>query len=167
MKRNNVSPGYALWTVLSDTYQIIARTRETQLARYGISAIQGRALNAILMSEEPPTPAQLSRWLVRESHTVSGLLARMEKQGLISKTRDRNRKNQIRITITEKGRKVYADSRRGSSIETIMSSLSLEDQQQLISFLMKLQNKAIREFNNVRQALPYRSDTLTHRKIGD
>lgn len=38
---------------------------------------------------------------------MSGLLDRMEKQGLVRKVNDLERKNPIRVAVTEKGEEAY------------------------------------------------------------
>lgn len=145
-----IDPYYELWKLLNETGDAIIKTRETEMAQVGISAAQGHTLFFLNAAEEPPTPAQLSRWLFRESQSVSGLLDRMERQGLIRRVKDLDRKNQVRVEITDRGRKVYRESTQRKSIERIMSSLSKEEQKQLKSSLQTLKAKASEELAMVR-----------------
>jgi len=119
----------------------MARGRE--LVQYDISPRQAAALAAIQAIGSKATPAKVSRWLCREPHTVSSLLSRMEGEGLVRKTKDLDRKNLVRITLTEKGKKAYAQSLGRESIHEIMSALSKEDRQQLSSCLEKLRDKTL------------------------
>jgi DNA-binding MarR family transcriptional regulator len=57
----------------------------------------------------------------------------------------RDRKNLVRVSITEKGQQAYHKSTRRKSIHRIISSLSEEERQKLRSCLEKLQNKAFKE----------------------
>jgi len=75
----------------------------------------------------------------------------MEKQGLVRRVRDLDRKNQVRIVITEKGQQAYNQSTRRKSIQRIMSALSDEERQQLKSFLQTLKDRALDELEMVRQ----------------
>ena len=101
-----------------------ARTRE--LFQYGITPAEAAVLVIVQAIGEKATPAEISRWLFREPHSISGLLARMEKQGLVRKVKDLDRKNLVRVVITEKGQQAYQQSTKRESIHRIMSSLSEE-----------------------------------------
>jgi len=69
----------------------------------------------------------------------------MEKGGLIRKSKDLDRKNQVRIELTEKGQKAHSDIMRRESIHEIMSSLSDEESQQLSIYLQKLFDKVLKK----------------------
>jgi len=79
-----------LWVLLNQTTTIMRRVANNELSQVGISMIHGEVLYFVKNAKEPATPAKLSRWLFRETHTVSGLLMHMEKQGLINRTKDRH-----------------------------------------------------------------------------
>ena len=100
VQRNN---NEKVWMHLSRTYTVLERAREMELAPLGISSIQFEVLHFVKAAKMPATPAQLARWLHRQPHTVSGLLGRMEAQGLLRRTKDLERRNQVRLTLTRKG----------------------------------------------------------------
>ncbi len=134
---------YRIWTLLAQTRALLYMARGRELIQYDITPRQAAALFAIQAFDSKATPAKVSRRLCREPHTVSSLLSRMEGEGLIRKTKDLDRKNLVRITLTEKGKKAYAQSLRRESIQEIMSTLSKEERQQLSSCLEKLRDKAL------------------------
>ena len=146
----SVDQYYDLWNLLSETRDAIVRVRELETSQSGISASQIHALFFIQAIDGPVTPAQLSRLLFRESQSVSGLLDRMERQGLVKRVKDMDRKNQVRIAITEKGRQIYGESTKRRSIQRIISSLTEEERQQLKSYLQILKDEAIKELAMVR-----------------
>ena len=83
MKANvPIDPEYELWVLFHQACDAMARAREDELRKFGISRIQAAVLFIIKAIEGPATPAEISRWLFREPHTVFRLLKRMEKQGL-------------------------------------------------------------------------------------
>lgn len=152
----SVNQYYDLWNLLSEVRDAIVRTREMEASQFGISAPQTQVLFFVQAIDGPVTPAQLSRLLFRESQSVSGLLTRMEKQGLVKRVKDLDRRNQVRIVMTEKGRQAYNQSTQRKSIQRIMSSLSKEERRQLKSYLQTLKDKALKELAIVRQRpLPY------------
>ena len=72
--------------------------------------------------------------------------------GFIRKTRDLDRKNMIRVTITEKGWQSYNDLMRLESVHRMMSCLSKEERQQLRSYLERLRSEALKPPTmNIRQ----------------
>ena len=152
----SVDQYYDLWNLLSEVRDAIVRTREMEASQFGISAPQTQVLFFVQAIDGPVTPAQLSRLLFRQSQSVSGLLTRMEKQGLVKRVKDLDRRNQVRIVMTEKGRQAYSQSTQRKSIQRIMSSLSKEERRQLKSYLQTLKDKALKELAIVRQRpLPY------------
>ena len=103
---------------------------------------------------EPATPTELSRWLLREKHMVSELLSRMEKQGLVRKTKDLKRKNLVRVTVTDKGEESLCQGMMEErTIRKIMSCLSSEELESLRGHLEKLRSKALEE-SKIMHGLP-------------
>jgi len=136
---------YNLWVLLHQTTDALLRARQKELDQFDISVIEVGVLVVTQAIGEKATPSEISRRIFREPHTVSALLNRMEKKGLVKKTQDLDRKNLVRVSITEKGRQAYDNSTGRKSIRRIISSLSEEERQQLRSYLEKLQNKAFKE----------------------
>jgi len=143
-----------LWALLHQTCDAMVRARENELRQNGISSTQAAVLFVVKAVTVPATPAEISRWLFREPHTVSGLLNRMEKQGLVRKVKDLERKNMIRIVITEKGEQAYQWARGMKSTQKILSCLSPEEHDSLRTYLKALRNKALEEIG-VGYQLPF------------
>jgi len=141
----SVDEDYNLWVLLYQTTDAVLRARQKELNQYSISVIEVGVLVVIQAIGEKATPSEISRRIFREPHSVSALLNRMEKRGLVRKTQDLDRKNLVRVSITEKGQQAYDKSTRRKSIYKIISSLSEEERRQLRSCLEKLQNKAFKE----------------------
>ncbi|MBM3148827.1 MAG: winged helix DNA-binding protein, partial [Chloroflexi bacterium] len=105
------------------------------------------------------TPAQISRWMVRKPHSISGLLSRMEKAGLIRKTKDLHKKNLVRVSLTEKGEAAYKLAMKREMLHKIMSSLSPEQRKQLSSALEILRDKGLMGMGIDPKKLPFQSFT--------
>jgi DNA-binding MarR family transcriptional regulator len=108
----SVDKDYALWVLLLQMRDAALKLREKELSQYGISPEQAGVLFIIHTIGNTATPVEISRWLLRKHHTVLGILGRMEKAGLVRKTKDPERKNLVRVTLTEKGRQAYYQSTR-------------------------------------------------------
>lgn len=144
-----------LWALLSQASNALGRVADSELSQVGISMMQAAVLVFVKNSKEPVIPAHISRWLFREPHTISQLLMRMEKQGLVKRTRDLDRKNQVRITLTEKGETAYKQQTEMRAISKILSTLSPEECDKLGSSLKKIRDEAIKELDVRPRQLPF------------
>ena len=121
------------------------KARSRELLQYGITPEEAAVLFVIRSIGRRATPAEISRWLYRKQHSTSGLLKRMEKKGLVTKTNDLDRKNLVRVSLTEKGEQVYEYSTKRESIHRIIEALSEEECVQLASYLRTVRDKALEE----------------------
>ena len=137
-----------LWAVFYRTAYIIKRNRERELAKYGITWIQASVLRTIKQSEEPPTPTDIARKLFRQSHTISELIKRMEKQQLVRRVRDLKKKNVIRVLLTSKGEERLAEALQNEVTHKIFAILNDEEQKRLLETVTLLRNKAVEELNS-------------------
>ena len=132
------------------------KVRRKELRIYHLSPNKSIVLLSIKVIGDKATPAQISRWLFREPHSISELLSTMEKEGLVRKVKDLDRKNQVRVMMTEKGHEVYYQTLELKAVRKIISSLSSEQHQQLKSCLLALRNSAVKELGT-RYELPFPS----------
>ena len=142
---------YNLWVVLHQAKDAIFRARDKELSQYGITTMQAAALFIINAIGEEATPSEIARWLSREPHSVSGLLTRMEREGLVRTVKSLGKKNRVNVTLTEKGRQAYSESLKRESLQEIMSCLTEEERQQLASSLEQLRDKALRNVAEARK----------------
>ena len=133
-----------LWTLLAQTRDAMFKAKQKELNEYKISATASSALSVIQSIGNRAIPAEISRRLFREPHSISGLLNRMEKAGLVRKTKDLDKKNLVRVELTDKGYEAYYQSMGGESIPKIVSSLSDKDCEQLRSSLQTLRDEALK-----------------------
>jgi len=98
-----------LWLLLTHTRYAVFRAREKELQRYGVSPEQVGLLFVVQALGPKATPAAISRHIIRQPHTVSALVDRMAKRGLVKKVKDLDRKNLVRVVMTEKGKKLLTD----------------------------------------------------------
>ena len=144
-----------LWALLSQASNALGRVADSELSQAGISMMQAAVLVFVKNSKEPVIPAHISRWLFREPHTVSQLLMRMEKQGLVKRTKDLNRKNQVRITLTAKGEQAFQQKSEMRGIGRILSTITPEECNKLGESLKKLRDEAIKELDTRPRQLPF------------
>ena len=132
-----------LWVLLHQTRDAAYRATEKELRRVGISPIEAAVLFVVNSTGERATPAEISRWLFREAHSVSGLLDRMEHKGLVKRNRDLERKNLVRISLTDKGRRIANSYVETRAVHRILASLTEEQRGQLAQSLQTLRDTAL------------------------
>ena len=149
-----LNPDFNLWILLAQTRALLFMAGEQETSRYGVSLMQGWTMFTIKAIGERATPAEIARWLGREPHTVSSLLSRMVEIGLVKKEKSLDKKNLVRIRLTPKGEKIYAEGIGMRSIHEIMSTLSVEDKAHLKRVLEKLRSSVQAKLGR-KYTLPY------------
>ena len=129
---------YSLWLRLLLVRDAIHRARQGELRQAGITVSEAGVLFYVHALGGRATPAEISRCLFKKPHGISTLISRMEKEGLVKKANDLERKNLLRVEMTEKGQQAYNHASERAVIHRIMSSLSEGERQQISSCLEKL-----------------------------
>jgi len=132
-----------MWVKLFATATVVQRARELELAKVGITPIQAGVLMILKTATKPVTPTQLARILYREPHSMSALLQRMEKQGLIDRSKDLEQKNLVRISITKKGEETFKRQWSHKVTTSITSCLAEREVDVLEKSLDKLRVRAV------------------------
>jgi MarR family 2-MHQ and catechol resistance regulon transcriptional repressor len=135
-----------LWTLISQAKDALYRVRKKEISEYGISMSQAGVLVILGFQGGSSTPVKISRWMLRTQNSVFQVLANMERDGLITRSKDLSRKNLVRITLTEQGKQVYQRlTERTDSIQRMLSSLSAAERKRLRSYLLTLRDTAFQE----------------------
>lgn len=141
----SVDEDYNLWVLLSQTADATVRARQKELDKFDVSVIEVAVLEVIQAAGGAVTPAEISRRVFREPHTVSALLNRMERRLLVTKSQDLDRKNMVRVSVTENGLLAYNRAVGRDSIYRMLSRLSKGERLDLWSCLEKVRIMAFKE----------------------
>lgn len=128
------------------TEDAIDKALQKQLDSFNLDLSWVSIMYAIEALGEQATPIMISRIVMRKRHTVSYMLAKMEKLGLVKRIRDLDRRNRIRASLTPRAHKLYNEysiNRRPYFLARILSGLSSTDKKNLIDSLEKLNKKAL------------------------
>jgi DNA-binding MarR family transcriptional regulator len=98
--------------VLIDAANVAQRGLEKRLSNLRLSVAQQRILALVYYAKERLTPSMLAALLLQETHSVSGLLNRLEDRDLITRTRDRQDRRVVWVGLTAEGRKVAEEAIR-------------------------------------------------------
>src|SRR3972149_977392 len=136
------SAGYfTLWRILDHTRFMIARSREMELARYGLTPEQSHVLDILHESKGHTTINHLVEITQRQHHSISTLIDRMTKQGLVSRRRSRTDKRKYEVAVTGKGEDLVKRMTR-ESVDRVFASLSQDEKRHLRSSLVRLMKGA-------------------------
>ncbi len=147
-----------LWMLLTHTRYAIYRSREKELQRFGVSPEQVGVMFIVQALGNRATPSEISRFILRQPHTVSALIERMEEKGFVKKEHDLDKKNLVRVSLTDKGQRVYENSTKRGPIHRIMKVLSDEERTLLRGLLEKLHTEARKEIGLDREKYPASED---------
>ena len=97
-------------TTLVDAANIAQRALEKRLGHLRLSVAQERILALVYYAKENLTPSMLAALLLQETHSVSGLLNRLEDRDLITRSRDKQDRRVVWVALTPKGRQVAEEA---------------------------------------------------------
>ena len=146
MKKNQHAD-YDLWILLSRVYHLIAILRKTELAKYDIQPVQSYILLIIKALGNDTTPTEISRHVYQQKSSVSDILNRMEKKGLIKKIIKTGGKKRVAVTLTDMGEEALSFSENREYLYKVLSSLDESKKRQLESALEILSDKALKELS--------------------
>src|SRR5712691_5429103 len=95
---------------LVDAANVAQRGLEKRLGLLKLSVAQQRILALVYYAKESLTPSMLAALLLQETHSVSGLLNRLEDRELITRTRDRQDRRVVWVALTATGREVAEEA---------------------------------------------------------
>ncbi len=143
-ERPNPDEYFVLWVLIAQTKDAILRARERDYARFGISNERRAVLYIIQNNGGRATPVEIARDLFRELHSVTEMLKRMEKDGLIERYKGSGR-SKVEVKLTDKGLDVFDQSLHNETDKRIFSVLTRKERQQLASSLWKLRSKVLQD----------------------
>lgn len=135
---------FTLWVLIAQTKDAILKARERDYARYGISNERRAILYIVQNDGGKATPVDIARSLFRELHSITEMLKRMERDGLITRRKGTGR-SKVEVALTEKGLDVLNQSLHNETDERIFSALSPEERALLASCLWKLRSKVLQD----------------------
>lgn len=97
-------PALTSWALLRQTWSLMDKAAETRLGRIGLTPEKAAVLWACKEHPGPLIPAEIARYVSRESQSVTGLLNRMEEEGLIMRIPKRKGRPYTEIRSTDKGK---------------------------------------------------------------
>jgi len=125
------------------TLNAVSKARHYKVMKLGLTLTEFQLLQVVQGSGGSCTPAEISRWMMRRPPTTSGLLNRMERNGLVKRRDYAKNKKLKKVVMTKKGKEAFRLATEQDIMHTVMGSMSEEEFRQLWSLLEKLKDTAL------------------------
>ncbi len=142
---------HSLWILLRRTSSVLQKTRDKELSQYGISSATSGVIQFIKNNADGVTVGDIAQAVLREPHSISGHIKRLEKEGIVKKVNDLSDKRYRRIILTEKGLQLYHQTMQRESIYRNLSVVSDEDCMQMMNWVEKIFENTIKDLDRYKQ----------------
>ena len=138
-----------LWFMIHRTHDMLKSCEDKVFGEQGLTTEQYVVLVAIKYLDDPVRPTDVARWLGRSPNSISMMVDRMVKAGLLRRVRDRNDRREVRLVITSKGETALKPAILAGweFIQKILSQVSHDDRHTLMRLLDALQYEAATYLN--------------------
>jgi DNA-binding MarR family transcriptional regulator len=138
------------WMLLHQTYNSLMKCEEIVFPTVGLTTQQHSILMAIKYLDAPATPTLIADWVDRNTNSITLIVDRMEKGGLVKRVRDIRDRRSLRIAMTPKGEKVLKQGITVGRklIRDILGELSEEEIDTLTKSLEKVRYLALKYSQN-------------------
>jgi len=125
-----------LWRQLYQTYTLLKQCENRVVEEHGLTTEQFAVLLAIDYLG-PMNITGIARWLERSTNSITMLVDRMVKAGLVRRARSKSDRRVVHVTFTSKGKNALKPATRASFevIRKILLQLSYEDRNNLLGLL--------------------------------
>jgi DNA-binding MarR family transcriptional regulator len=131
------------WILLRQAYNLIFRCEDRVFSEFDLTTEQHTVLMAVKNISGPVRITDIARWLDRSVNSVSMIIDRMVKAGLVKRTRDRKDRRTVFVTLTKKAEDAYVPATKAGwgLIQEILSPLASEDKRTLIKLLETVRDR--------------------------
>ena len=128
--------------LLFQTFDIVSKSIREAIRSEGISVSQYITLWALLVSDQPMTPTEISRLLPIESQSVTALLDRLVESKLVTRRRSSRDRRNVRVSLTARGEHLIKllDPSVRQVVVSSFEYLSIEERQLLDYLLRKIRD---------------------------
>lgn len=131
------------WVLLRQVPNLVSRCEDLVFSKHGLTTERHAVLMAMKHIDGPARPTDVAQWLDLSPNSISMIIDRMVKAGLVKRTRDRKDRRTVFLTSTSKAEEAYvlATAAGWDLIQEILSPLSDKDKRTLVKLLETLRDK--------------------------
>jgi MarR family transcriptional regulator, lower aerobic nicotinate degradation pathway regulator len=123
---------------LAQSAFLVQAALETHAGEYEVSLVQTRLLG--VLRDREPTINELAKLLTLDKSSVSGLVARAERRGLVARKRSAADGRSVLVALTGSGRELVerVADQFGGDVLTLLAPLTASEQTQLATLLTRV-----------------------------
>lgn len=143
------NPNLETFLALHRTRDLLFRCHDRVVQRFGLTAEQYTVLLAVKHLDDPVRATDIGGWMERKVNSVSMIVDRMVKAGLVERARDLPDRREVRVALTSKGEKALAQATPGvmKLVDELFTPLKQQDQRTLTRLLDRLMERAHRHLS--------------------
>ena len=136
----NVGPSVAVlksWRQIYQTDNLLRQCQDQICGEYGLSVEQYSVLIVLNYAGGSARITDIARWLIRSTNSITMIVDRMVKVGLVKRTRDRIDRRVVKVTPTSKGNTAVKQAHVAvlEFVRKVFQPLSYEDENTLSGLL--------------------------------
>ena len=138
-----------LWFLSHRTHELLRRCEDQVYGEYNLTTEQYTMLAIIKYLDAPVRITDVARWSGRSTNSVSMIIDRMVKAGLVRRARDTKDRRTVFVTVTSKAESALKPATLAGLefIQEILSPLSSEDRRTFVNLHEVVKNKALEYLN--------------------
>ena len=129
---------FKLWLLFTSIHHKMVALREKELNPYNVTTGQLRMLRIIEGLGSKAILSEVAKKVERKLDVISRQSAMMEKDGLITRIRDKPKSTLLRLELTEKGKELLKIIHSSQGMNEVLSVLSQKERQQISSALKRV-----------------------------
>jgi len=139
------------WLLFRLTYNSVEKCQDDLFNKLGLTYQQYVIMGAIKHMKTPATPSGIATWIDRNPNTVTLILDRMEKNGLVQRKIYAKDRRKLRLTLTRKGEELHNSATMPSRglTKKVLSVLTAEELSLFAVLLRKIQDSTF-ECRNIK-----------------
>jgi len=148
----NVRPSVAVlksWRQIYQTENLLRQCQEQICVEYGLTVEQYAVLIVLNYAGGSARITDIAQWLIRSTNSITMIVDRMVKAGLVKRTRDRVDRRVVKVTATSKANAAVKEAHVAvlEFVRKIFQPLSNEDENTLSSLLGTLKYEILKYSN--------------------
>ena len=113
-----------IWRLMRMVARLLYQVRAEELEPHGITIRQAAMLAGIKALGAEATVVGIANYQMRDPSSVSNIIIRMERMGLVKRLVDPQNRRRVHVVMTRKGEGLYALSLAQAAIKRALSGLS-------------------------------------------
>ncbi len=134
-------PNFKLWLLFASIHHKMVSLRENELKPYNITTGQLRMLRIIESLGSKAILSEVAKIVERKLDVISRQASMMEKDGLITRIRDKPKSSLLRLELTDKGQELLKTINSSQGLNEVLSVLTEKERQQMSSALKRVLTK--------------------------